>query len=111
MYVMVDFVTSTGQRLEGDGVIPDEVVPLSITGLAAGHDATVEAALRWVDRSPLALRPGLLLSSSDLHVRNSTRVRSAHLTQELAAPETVIRLRSAETGAESEPEMKSRREY
>jgi len=92
MYVMGDFVTSTGQRLEGDGVIPDEVVPLSITGLAAGHDATVEAALRWVDRSPLALRPGLLLSSSDLHVRNSTRVRIAS-DPGTSAPETVIRLR------------------
>jgi hypothetical protein len=92
MYVMGDFVTSTGQRLEGDGVIPDEVVPLSIAGLAAGHDATVEAALRWVDRSPLALRPGLLLSSSDLHVRNSTRVRIAS-DPGTSAPETVIRLR------------------
>jgi carboxyl-terminal processing protease len=92
MYAMGDFVTSTGQRLEGDGVIPDEVVPLSITGLAAGRDATVEAALRWVDRSPLALRPGLLLSSSDLHVRNSTRVRIAS-DPGTSAPETVIRPR------------------
>lgn len=92
MYVMGDFVTSTGQRLEGAGVIPDEVVPLSITGLAAGHDPTVEAALRWVDRSPLALRPGLLLSSSDLHVRNSTRVRIAS-DPGTSAPETVIRPR------------------
>ena len=80
-------------------------------GSSAGRDATLDAALAWMDKAPLALRPPLLLSSSDLHVRNSTRVRSAHLTQELAAPEIVIRLRSAETGAESEPEMKSRREY
>lgn len=111
MYVLGDFVTSTGQRLEGQGVIPDEIVPLSIAGLSAGRDATLDAALAWMDKAPLALRPPLLLSSSDLHVRNSTRVRRTHLTQELAAPETVIRLRSAETGAESEPEMKSRREY
>jgi carboxyl-terminal processing protease len=82
MYVLGDFVTSTGRRLEGDGVIPDEVVPLSIAGLAAGRDATLDAALAWLDKGPLALQPPLLLSSSDLHVRNSTRVRSAHLTQE-----------------------------
>jgi carboxyl-terminal processing protease len=82
MYALGDFVTSTGRRLEGDGVIPDEVVPLSIAGLAAGRDPTLDAALAWLDKVPLALRPPLLLSSSDLHVRNSTRVRSAHLTQE-----------------------------
>jgi carboxyl-terminal processing protease len=82
MYALGDFVTSTGRRLEGDGVIPDEVVPLSIAGLAAGRDATLDAALAWLDKAPLALQPPLLLSSSDLHVRNSTRVRRAHLTQE-----------------------------
>jgi carboxyl-terminal processing protease len=82
MYALGDFVTSTGRRLEGDGVIPDEVVPLSIAGLAAGRDATLDAALAWLDKTPLALQPPLLLSSSDLHVRNSTRVRRAHLTQE-----------------------------
>ena len=82
MYVLGDFVTSTGRRLEGDGVIPDEVVPLSIPSLTSGRDATLDAALAWFDKAPLALRAPLLLSSSDLHVRNSTRVRSAHLTQE-----------------------------
>jgi carboxyl-terminal processing protease len=82
MYALGDFVTSSGRRLEGDGVIPDEVVPLSIPGLAAGRDAALDAALAWLDKAPLALRPPLLLSSSDLHVRNSTRVRRAHLTQE-----------------------------
>jgi carboxyl-terminal processing protease len=86
MYVLGDFVTSTGQRLEGAGVIPDEIVPLSIAGLGDGRDPTLEAALAWIDKSPLALRPPLLLSSSDLHVRNSTRVRSAHLTLERTRP-------------------------
>ena len=36
LYAMGDFVTSTGQRLEGRGVVPDEVVPLSISALSAG---------------------------------------------------------------------------
>ncbi len=57
-------------------MIPDEIVPLSIAGLSAGRDATLDAALAWMDKAPLALRPPLLLSSSDLHVRNSIRVRS-----------------------------------
>lgn len=49
MYVVGDFVTSTGRRLEGDGVRPDEVVPLAIKDLRAGRDAALEAALRWID--------------------------------------------------------------
>jgi carboxyl-terminal processing protease len=49
MYAIGDFVTITGRSLEGDGVVPDELVPLSVAALAAGRDETVEAALRWVD--------------------------------------------------------------
>jgi len=49
MYAIGDFVTSTGTRLEGDGVIPDETVGLSVQALAAGHDEPLEAALRWFD--------------------------------------------------------------
>jgi len=49
MHAVGDFVTSTGRRLEGEGVVPDEVVPLSIDALRAGRDEAVEAALRWID--------------------------------------------------------------
>lgn len=54
MYVVGDFVTGTGNRLEGAGVRPDEVVPLSLPELRAGRDTILEAALRWMDSdSPL----------------------------------------------------------
>jgi carboxyl-terminal processing protease len=49
MYVVGDFVTPTGVQLEGEGVRPDEVVPLSIEALAAGRDLSLEAALGWMD--------------------------------------------------------------
>jgi C-terminal processing protease CtpA/Prc len=49
MYALGDFVTSTGRRVEGNGVTPDVVVPLSAAALASGHDPTLEAALAWVD--------------------------------------------------------------
>jgi carboxyl-terminal processing protease len=49
MYAVGDFVTSTGKRLEGDGVIPDTLVPLSTKALAAGKDEPLDAALRWLD--------------------------------------------------------------
>lgn len=44
-----DFVTADGTRLEGRGVVPDEVVPLERADLLSGHDRTLEAALAWID--------------------------------------------------------------
>ena len=45
-----DFVTADGTRLEGRGVVPDEIVPLDRSDLLAGRDPTLDAALAWVDR-------------------------------------------------------------
>jgi carboxyl-terminal processing protease len=50
MSAIGDFVTSTGVRLEGRGVVPDEIVPLEPAALAAGRDA-MAAALAWLDRA------------------------------------------------------------
>jgi carboxyl-terminal processing protease len=47
-----DFVTADGTRLEGRGVVPDQVVPLDRTQLLAGRDKTLEAALAWFDTVP-----------------------------------------------------------
>jgi carboxyl-terminal processing protease len=44
-----DFVTADGTRLEGRGVVPDEVVPMNREALLAGGDPTLDAALAWVD--------------------------------------------------------------
>lgn len=46
-----DFVTGTGVRIEGRGVVPDEPVALTRAALLAGHDATLEGALAWIDRA------------------------------------------------------------
>lgn len=59
MYAVGDFVTATGRRLEGEGVRPDEVVPLSIPALRDGRDATLEAALRWIDTASGSEKPRL----------------------------------------------------
>lgn len=45
-----DFVTGTGVRIEGRGVVPDEPVALTRSKLLAGHDAPLEEALAWIDR-------------------------------------------------------------
>ncbi len=52
-----DFVTATGTRLEGKGVIPDEIVPLDRPDLLAGRDRTMEAALAWIDRAKALKTP------------------------------------------------------
>jgi carboxyl-terminal processing protease len=44
-----DFVTASGVRLEGRGVVPDVEIPLSRGALAAGRDEPLDAALRWID--------------------------------------------------------------
>jgi carboxyl-terminal processing protease len=48
LHAMGDFETATGEHLEGDGVVPDVVVPLDRAGLLAGADAALEAALDWI---------------------------------------------------------------
>jgi carboxyl-terminal processing protease len=44
-----DFVTADGTRLEGRGVIPDELVPVDRESLLAGRDRPLEVALAWID--------------------------------------------------------------
>ncbi len=50
MYVVGDFLTADGRRLEGVGVVPDEPVALDPVALRQGRDPDLEAALRWLDR-------------------------------------------------------------
>jgi carboxyl-terminal processing protease len=45
-----DFVTGTGVRIEGRGVVPDEPVELSREALLSGRDVALERALAWIDR-------------------------------------------------------------
>jgi carboxyl-terminal processing protease len=59
-YVVGDFVTSKGRSLEGTGVVPDEVQPLSAEALWRGEDATLKAALTWIDKTGRTSKtPGL----------------------------------------------------
>ncbi len=52
-----DFVTSNGTRLEGRGVVPDEIVPINREALLSGRDLTLEAALAWIDQARAAGTP------------------------------------------------------
>jgi carboxyl-terminal processing protease len=46
-YAIADFVTVSGERIEGRGVVPDERVDRSRVAVAAGEDAVLDAAVRW----------------------------------------------------------------
>jgi len=45
-----DFVTGTGVRIEGHGVVPDQPVALTRAKLLAGEDAALTEALAWIDQ-------------------------------------------------------------
>ncbi len=47
-YAFANYVSVGGQELEGHGVKPDEVVPLTREGLLLGQDPQVGAAVRWI---------------------------------------------------------------
>ncbi len=47
-YAFADYVSVTGPRLEGHGVVPDVAVSLSRDALINGNDPVVDAAVRWI---------------------------------------------------------------
>jgi carboxyl-terminal processing protease len=49
LFAIGDFLTGTGRVVEADGVVPDEVVPLTPESFAGGRDPVLDAALRWID--------------------------------------------------------------
>ncbi len=46
-YAIADFVTVSGERIEGRGVVPDEPVRRTLASVAAGEDPVLDAAVRW----------------------------------------------------------------
>jgi len=48
MHPMADLKRPSGGRIEGTGVIPDELVPVTREGLLRGEDEALQAALAWI---------------------------------------------------------------
>ena len=46
-HAIADFLSPTGKPLEGDGVIPDVLAPLTRQALLAGRDPALDAAVQW----------------------------------------------------------------
>ena len=49
-YAIGDFVTATGEHIEGRGVVPDELVQLTRGAVLEGSDPPLAAALAWIGR-------------------------------------------------------------
>ncbi len=47
-YAFADYISAGGTRLEGNGVTPDEQVPLTREALLGGHDPVIDAAVGWI---------------------------------------------------------------
>jgi len=58
VHAVADFTDPDGMRVEGAGVVPDEIVLLSEKALKAGRDTALEAAMRWITTGS-AVRPDL----------------------------------------------------
>jgi carboxyl-terminal processing protease len=50
-YAIGDFVTATGEHIEGRGVLPDVDAPLTRAAVLAGNDPALAAALEWIGRA------------------------------------------------------------
>ena len=51
-HAIADFTIPGGTRIEGRGVIPDVVAPLTRADLIAGRDPALDAAVRWLTSRP-----------------------------------------------------------
>jgi carboxyl-terminal processing protease len=54
VHAVADFRDPSGGRIEGAGVIPDEVVPLTQADLSNNVDAPLQAAIRWIASSTVS---------------------------------------------------------
>jgi carboxyl-terminal processing protease len=57
-HALGEFITATGDRLEGRGVLPEEPITLTRAALLAGRDPALDAAVRWIASQHGAKNPG-----------------------------------------------------
>lgn len=57
-HALGEFITVTGERLEGRGVLPHEPMTVTRADLLAGRDPVLEAAIRWIAARREPKNPG-----------------------------------------------------
>jgi carboxyl-terminal processing protease len=55
-YAFANYVSASGQVLEGHGVEPDELVARDRRALLAGRDPVIDAAVAWIRKAPKATK-------------------------------------------------------
>jgi len=53
VHAVADFTDPAGGRIEGSGVVPDQLIPLTQQDLAESIDAPFEAAIKWIAAAAL----------------------------------------------------------
>lgn len=53
VHAVADFTDPAGGRIEGSGVVPDHLIPLTQQDLAESIDAPLEAATKWIAAAAL----------------------------------------------------------
>jgi carboxyl-terminal processing protease len=56
LHAIADFATPKGVRIEGRGVVPDEVVEQRLSSLREGRDEVLEQAVAWIRTRTLEAR-------------------------------------------------------
>jgi carboxyl-terminal processing protease len=51
-FVIFNMIRSNGERIEGYGVTPDEIVPLTRAALISGEDPALNSAINWILETP-----------------------------------------------------------
>lgn len=70
LHAFADFITASGKRLEGAGVVPDLEVPLRREEIARGHDAVLEAALDWIEQGGRVINSEFRIQNRELRNGN-----------------------------------------
>ena len=58
-HAIADFLSPTGKPLEGDGVRPDVLAPLSKRALLDGRDPALDAAVLWAATNASMAKPSV----------------------------------------------------
>lgn len=56
-YAVANYISTSGQTLEAEGVTPDEMVTLDRPSLLAGQDRVLDAAIAWIQAQKPATKP------------------------------------------------------
>ena len=86
-YAVADLTDPGGRRLEGQGVVPADVVPLTRAALAHGRDDALQAAVGWIEHASSRRNAPSLRNERSLSSGGSARSLSSRGSELFCHPE------------------------